>query len=304
MAAPAELPHSRYVGRQKNSVILQHGYDATQTGLRLTSSATFRESICENLTIGILQRLAPPAVTIVSVNEQPAGFNVSFPDGNVHRFLLEYPGTPHTKNTHFMTAIAQFLVLTFIEMFIDLGAEPSAAVRQQVITACSTSVASAAGIIVTPAHPGGAGAARVSVPISAEAKATLLTSICDILSRIAGSGNSITPTETGDIIITIATAPPVTVSVSAINDISDLMVYNANMAATLLLAAKQSGTPVSVTTLLNRLNTVLVGYTAVTGTIGSIIAGVIRSVSQTQVPQRHSGAPLGDVAIGLTLSGL
>lgn len=262
--AAAAIPslHRRYVGRPDNSKILKDGYNALQTPLSLTGAQSFRESICSNLTQGVL-KAGPTGAKIESIG---AGFRVTFQGGSSpSEFAFDYSDNLRSKDANFMQAIAQFLIMTFIQMFIDYRVpNANAAV---VLEQCTASLKIANDIVnnLQSDQPN----------ITSVEQKQLLVEIASVLNTISKHNHAIEVTDEGDLTISLLSTS-VTVLTSRVTNLYDLMVYNANTAATLLLAAKEieQKHETRVPALLKKLCTVVHGYTTVMSSAPTLTGGV------------------------------
>lgn len=287
MSAP---DYQRYVGRGKNSQILKRGYTALTTELDITTQTTFLSSICTNLTSGILA-MTPDA----GITSDGTSFTVTLKDATpaTTKIDFKYTASTHTANPLFMQAIAQFLLMTFVQLFVDVKDKSTDMPK------CIGSVQAALGIVINPIHT----KTRALTEITCDEKTALLKSIASVLSDVAhsqrtppipGSVTSIANLD-ADILNFTLRSPmlPKKIDFTGVNDVYDIMIYNANIAATLLLAAQQTenaSKASGVSALLDKLAATLTAYTEVTGKTACLGA-------KEKKPPPAGGGP-GTVGIG------
>lgn len=262
--------HVRYVGRPGNTNIFINGYEADTGVLDLTSPATFRKAIVDVIAGKFQGR--PTRLTI-----QNDGFRLTsaylVPPGTAD-FDFAFLGTlAWVKNPQFMQAVAQYMVLSFIQMVVDLQratiapavppVPPVPAVpdpRTAILASCATAISTALSIIKEPLLKPLTLRPADTIMNDPERQALIdeVTGVLNTISSLAVAPITVTP---NTMTITVD-GQPVVIDMSAVTNIDDMLVYNANIAATLLLAARHQGTDMGKPELRN-LKAVLKGYSLV-----------------------------------------
>lgn len=303
----ADYPR-RYVGREENAQILGRGYTAQTETLDTTTAISFRKSVVDVLNLSFNKR---PGATVFSSYDDK-GFRIItdfYQLDNPHDFPFDFSDLEHTKDQYFMQAIAQFLVLTFNQMIVDMSeadrpekaaapvddpppvnaaanaaadaaADAAAkAIKAKVLQDCQDSVAMALGITLNPATKVAAS------PEVIAAHFELIKAIVNVLNNIpdgaaAGINQPVVSVTDAPVIITITqqspsegpgiagpankSSDPIDINMTNVTDINDIVIYNANIAAALLAARKNS---IRGKQQLDSLKNVLDGYSLVRGTI-------------------------------------
>lgn len=297
--------HTRYIGRPQNTNIFVNGYEADTGVLDLTDASAFRSTI-----VGVLANKfkgKPTRFTTVNgdfiltsdylpPNIPLAGALGAVAGGGLFAvFPLGYdapagppvaPAGPpvappplYLKNARFMQAVAQYIVITFIQLVVDLQrvsvvptAPPAAPVVDEItqkntlVTACQAAIAIALGILRNAALTQPPTARLPASIISAPDRQALLTEVCLVLTGICG----VPPAPvvqpyidfTGDTITITVDSDTSIIPTARVTDLNDMLVYNANIAATLLLAVRNKGTSTGKFEV-NNLSKVLNGYSDV-----------------------------------------
>lgn len=329
----------RYLGRQYNADdILYEGYEANPTELLVSNVETFRKSICDNLTKGVLA-----GGSIATIESVPTGFRVvpkPAPTSGVQRikeyiYAFEFPNLPedglsHLKNKEFLQAIAQFLVLSFIQLFVDFphmheanamivkadkklsdakGAtesDPTAKeakknavakatadldaaqkaktnVPAEPEEACKKAIALAQLVVTNPklvepdeaveATPG----TRHRNMFNKDDKKNLLKAVTGVLQTLGQKyENELQVTTDGDEIIIKCGTPSVVIDMKDVDNIEDIIIYNASIAATVLFATRGGpGGTKDIPGNLDKLKDVLAGYK-------NVVNGIAKEADNTR----------------------
>lgn len=260
-----------YVGRKDNVGILKTGYDALTIELNTENASSFRSSIAT-----VLNRSLVGVAEIQAVED---GFEIStamnLPQTHIiNKFKFDYGKADHTRNVMFMQAIAQFVVLSFNQLVVDLQrSDTSIKVQSDAYTACQESITTAQDIVKNPVNQKQNATDRSSLP-------ALLNDIIIVLQGIPDLNDSGTEISVNGLIIMLDVDKHSKQTINMANAVSydDIMIYNANIAAALLAAKTRS---VQGFKQLSQLTNVLKEYSKVraaeSGTISSIPEAQITS---------------------------
>lgn len=260
--------HVRYIGRPQNTNIFINGYEADTGVLDLSSPDTFRKAIVDVIAGKFQGR--PTRLTILNDGFRLTSDYLSAP--RTADFPFSFLGTlAWVKNPRFMQAVAQFMVLSFIQMVVDLqrstvAGAPAAAPavpalpdpRTAIVASCTTSIATALSIIKEPRLS----ILPASAPITPPDRQALIDEVAIVLNTISSLAPPPIVVTPDTMTITVDAGVPVPIDMSAVKNVDDMLVYNANIAATLLLAARHQGTDMGKPEL-GRLKAVLEGYSLV-----------------------------------------
>lgn len=227
---PTRGAKQRYVGDRTNASKLGMGYSSESTAMRLVDSGAYRDSIC-----AVLTNLRPP----IEIGVDPA-------DPRVHGFIFrarfyqfdcycDPRGT--VQNAHFMLALAQFVVLSFNQLSVDLN-DVNVVDKNDVMNVCDIALHVADTLTHDPRRDLNATRRfEYGRPIDAAA----LVGIIEVLDSLCTPQLSITIDPDNDQNIMIRHAGSTTsfnIDMRRIKDYTDRAVYNANIAAAVLSAKK------------------------------------------------------------------
>lgn len=229
---PTRGTKQRYVGDRTNASKLVMGYSSESTAMRLVDNGAYRESI-----LAVLTNLSPP----IEIGVDPA-------DQRVHGFIFRtrfYQFDCHcnprgtVQNAHFMLAIAQFVVLSFNQLSVDLN-DVNEVDKNAVMSVCDVALHCADILTHEPRRDLNAirgGRFEFGRPIDAAA----LVEITEVLDSLCKPQISVTIAPDNDQNILIRHAGSMTsfnIDMREIEDYTDRAVYNANIAAAVLSAKK------------------------------------------------------------------
>lgn len=257
--------HTRYVGRDTNvQFFTAEGYKTFTAGLFLKNASAFRHSVVSVLQAGSFK---VGADTTFAVSDKGFEVETMYIPGK-QEFKFAFQESEATTDPHFMQVIGQFLVMTFIQMILDLERLEAKDVRgsalldkEEVVKGSRAAVKMGLRFILNPQAPKQS-KKKPSGMIAANAKQLLLEGITRVLNEVAGFNTATSsirfdrPSMSIRIVIEPAT-DEVVVDFADVDTHDIFMIFNANIAATLLLAAKDARVG---SVQLGRLPSVLAGF--------------------------------------------
>lgn len=229
----------RYVGRVTNTELFRvAGYKTFTAGLFLRDADTFRNSVLSVLQSGTFKQNAD-----INLTTDKKGFvlqTASIP--KVQEFHFDYVKSDVSEDPHFMQVIAQFLVMTLIQMSLDL--QKDGVPWEETVKACRVAVKMAKRFVLNPLSPKQS-EKHPTQKMSNRSKAALMEGIILVLSDVAGfKKNPPVSTVRFDqptMSLTISLkGKPTVVDFRDVDTQDIFMIFNANIAATLLLAARDT----------------------------------------------------------------
>lgn len=221
--------NSRYVGASRNAERLSLGYSAQSGTIQVVSTEGYCSSIA-----GVTGNLTSP----ITVTFPPAAGGGATFHHKDSEFLFEC--AVDTANTdrrypHFLLAIAQFVVMSFNQLEVDLDS-PSEKVNA--VATCDRAVKVAAALIRDPTS------STRGVTLGAALNAASLDAIVGVLQGLVGAENTIesrfSTRDNSNKYIKIDFKVPKEIHVKVgLQDVLlflDLIIYNANIAAAILAA--------------------------------------------------------------------
>lgn len=242
---------ARYASRNDNSsVMAQKDYSTYTGGLYLKDASAFRKSIA---TVLRAEGFKKESGTRFTATDKGFNLETAYLGKDKMECKFDYPAdSVATKNAFFMQAIAQFLVMMFIQLIVDLEGvlasngtpETKLATAKRIKKACSDAVEMARLMVLKPNDPTRAKTSS----IDPESRFPLLQNIAQALHKVTNSkqrtGVVVTVTANKDPLTLVITMKEKEKDIVSTIDFKDVktndifIIFNANIAATLLLAAK------------------------------------------------------------------